>query len=251
MSITFFCSVYKSNKIKLLPKPTRNFDRIGLILISQEIAIVDIICAMVSAPRLQRSFFARPAVTLARELLGTRLVCIEKGRRLSGLIIETEAYSGEDDLGCHARVGRTARTEVMYGPPGHAYVYFTYGMHWCLNFVVESEGFPAAVLIRAIDPVEGLDVIASRRDGVARDHWTDGPAKLTKALNIDKTLNGADLCCPTTDLFVESGIQIPDASIVTGPRVGLFNVPEPWKSIPWRFRVATGWLIATKELMLG
>ena len=93
---------------------------------------------------LPRSFYARPALSLARELIGTRLVRIDNGQRLSGLIIETEAYSGEDDLGCHCKAGRTQRTAVMYGPPGHAYVYFTYGMHWCLNFVVEEEVFVAA-----------------------------------------------------------------------------------------------------------
>jgi DNA-3-methyladenine glycosylase len=189
---------------------------------------------------LPRQFFCRPALSVARELLGARLVRIENGQRLSGLIIETEAYSGEDDLGCHAKVGRTPRTQVMYGAPGHAYVYFTYGMHWCLNFVVESEGFPAAVLIRAIQPVEGLDVIASRRDGVLREHWTDGPAKLTKALNIAKSFNGADLCASTSQLFVEPGLIISDLQFITTPRVGLNNVPEPWKSIPWRFRVVAG-----------
>ena len=206
---------------------------------------------MISAPRLPRSFFARPALQVARDLIGVLLVRLENGQRLSGLIIETEAYSGEDDLGCHARVGRTARTEVMYGPPGHAYVYFTYGMHWCLNFVVESEGFPAAVLIRAIDPVEGLDTIASRRDGVARAHWTDGPAKLTKALNINKVLNGADCCRPDSVLFAERGFVISDSQLLVSPRVGLNSVPEPWKSIPWRFRVVPGWFIATKGSTLG
>jgi DNA-3-methyladenine glycosylase len=189
---------------------------------------------------LPRQFFCRPALSVARELLGTRLVRIENGRRLSGLIIETEAYSGEDDQGCHAKVGRTPRTQVMYGPPGYAYVYFTYGMHWCLNFVVETEGFPAAVLIRAIQPTEGLDVIAARRDGIPREHWADGPAKLTKALNIAKAFNGADLCAPTAQLFVEPGFRISDSQFVTTPRIGLKNVPEPWRSIPWRFRAVAG-----------
>ncbi len=121
-----------------------------------------------------------------------RLVRLLEGVRLSGIIIETEAYIGEDDLGCHAKAGRTRRNAVMYGPPGYAYVYFTYGMHWMLNAVTEPDGFPAAVLIRAIQPVEGLEVISARRQG--RD--TLGPAKLTQALGIDGLLNGADLCDP-------------------------------------------------------
>ena len=149
--------------------------------------------------------------------------------------METEAYRGEEDQGCHARAGRTSRTEVMYGQPGHAYVYFTYGMHWMLNFVVEEEGFPAAVLIRAILPVEGLEVIEERRRGRPSSHWTDGPAKICQALGINKQLNGADLCARDADLFVERGISALEDSVTTGPRVGLNSVPEPWKSIPWRF----------------
>ncbi len=188
--------------------------------------------------RLPRPFYTRSTLQVARDLLGARLVRLESGRRLAGYIIETEAYRGEQDLGCHAKAGRTPRTQVMYGPPGHAYIYFTYGMHWMLNFVAEPEGFPAAVLIRAIFPTEGLEVIASRRQGRLKEHWTDGPAKLCQAFGIDKRLNGADLCAPDTELFLEPGIRIPDSSVTVGPRVGLNNVPEPWKSIPWRFRVS-------------
>jgi DNA-3-methyladenine glycosylase len=188
--------------------------------------------------RLDRSFFDRPAVQVARELLGRRLVRVQDGQRLAGFIVETEAYRGEEDQGCHCRAGRTPRTQVMYGPPGFTYVYFTYGMHWLLNFVVEAEGFPAAVLIRAIQPVEGLDVIAARRAGQPPAHWTDGPAKLTQALDIDGRLNGHDLCAPEAQIFLESGTPISDASVTIGPRVGLYTVPEPWKSVPWRFLAA-------------
>jgi len=185
--------------------------------------------------RLQRAFFDRPTLQVARDLLGARLVHLENGRRIAGIVVETEAYIGEDDLGCHARAGRTLRTEVMYGPPGHAYVYFTYGMHWLFNCVTEAEGFPAAVLIRAVYPVEGLDVIAARRDGHPFRRWTDGPAKLCQALGIDGRLNGVDLCAPDAELFFDEGAPIPDSRVTTGPRVGLNTVPEPWKSIPWRF----------------
>ena len=192
---------------------------------------------MPQSPCLPRSFFARPALVVARQLLGTHLVRLEHGLRLAGVIVETEAYRGEEDQGCHCRAGRTPRTQVMYGPPGHAYVYFTYGMHWMLNFVVEQEGFPAAVLIRAIAPIEGLEAMSARRSGQSVQRWTNGPAKLCQALDIDRRFNGADLCSPDAELFVEPGEPIDDARVTIGPRVGLNSVPEPWKSIPWRFLV--------------
>ena len=105
--------------------------------------------------------------------------------RVGGIITETEAYCGESDLGCHAKAGRTPRTETLYGPAGLAYVYFTYGMHWLLCAVTRPEGQPEAVLIRAIQPEEGLEVIAARRGSQPEKLWTDGPAKLTQALAID------------------------------------------------------------------
>lgn len=192
---------------------------------------------MHAAPRLTREFFARDTVIVARQLLGTRLVRLENDLRLSGIIVETEAYRGEEDQGCHARVGRTARTQVMYGAPGHAYVYFTYGMHWMLNFVTESEGYPAAVLIRAISAEEGLDVMQARRDGQPPPRWTDGPAKLCQALNITGSQHGADLCTPQAEVFVEEAAPIPESCVTRGPRVGLYTVPEPWKSIHWNFQL--------------
>jgi len=188
---------------------------------------------MPSSICLPHEFYARPTLTVARALLGMRLVRNLDGQRLSGIIIEAEAYIGETDLGCHAKAGRTRRNAVMYGPPGHAYVYFTYGMHWMLNAVTEPEGFPAAVLLRAIQPQEGKETISIRRQG--RD--CIGPAKLTQALAIDGALNGVDLCDPHSGLWIESGQPLPESTILTGPRVGLYTVPEPWKSIPWRFRV--------------
>src|SRR5512136_1639220 len=133
---------------------------------------------MLSLVCLPQTFYNRPALSVARELLGKRLVRLLDGVRLAGIIIETEAYIGEEDLACHARSGKSRRNAVMYGPPGFAYVYFTYGMHWMLNAVTEPEGIPAAVLIRAIQPVQGVDIIAAHRQG--RD--TRGPAKVTQAL---------------------------------------------------------------------
>jgi DNA-3-methyladenine glycosylase len=191
---------------------------------------------MAATKKLPRSFFEQPTVDVARNLLGMRLFRIEGGQRIIGIITETEAYRGEEDLACHARAGLTPRTAVMYGPPGHAYIYFTYGMHWLLNFVTEAEGFPAAVLIRGIHAIEGLDLIAQRRKGRPPDQWTDGPAKLCQALNLNGTFNGIDICRPDSELFVETGVPILDSAVTIGPRVGLNTVSEPWKSMPWRFR---------------
>jgi DNA-3-methyladenine glycosylase len=185
---------------------------------------------------LQRDFYQRSALDVARDLLGCRLVRNQSGMRLSGIIIETEAYQGEDDLGSHASAGKTPRTSVMYGPPGHAYVYFTYGMHWLLNAVTGDNGTPAAVLIRAIHPVEGQDLMAENRPYLAHKRgWTDGPAKLTQALAVDGSFNTLDLCSQESLLWIEDGQAIPDEIIQRSGRIGLNAVPEPWRSIPWRF----------------
>ncbi|MFZ2095088.1 MAG: DNA-3-methyladenine glycosylase [Anaerolineales bacterium] len=190
---------------------------------------------MTSAKRIERPFFNHPTLQVARELLGMRLVRMEGGVRTAGIIVETEAYIGEEDLGCHASAGLTPRTRVLYGPPGRTYVYFTYGNYWMLNFVTEREGFPAAVLIRGIKPTEGIERIAARRAGRPQKQWTDGPGKICMALAIGREQNDADLCVPDAEIFLEFGENIPDSCVTTGPRVGLNGVPEPWKSIPWRF----------------
>ena len=185
--------------------------------------------------RLARSFYAQPTRQLAQALLGCRLVRQWQGWRLSGCIVETEAYIGEADLACHARFGYTARTAVMYGRPGCAYVYFTYGMHWMLNVVSEAEGFPSAVLIRALEPVEGVAIMQQHRPVSRFSELCSGPAKLTQALRIDQALNGVDLCNRHSDLWIETGQPLSARSVKRGPRVGLANTPEPWKSKPWRY----------------
>ncbi len=186
---------------------------------------------------LSLSFFAQPTLLAARQLIGARLVRILDGERISGMITETEAYIGQTDLGCHGKAGLTPRTRIMFGPPGHAYVYFTYGMHWMLNAVTEAEGFPAAVLIRGMRVEEGLELVRSRRPGISSALWTNGPAKLTRALGISGEQNGVELTDPASGLWIEPGIEIPDSNVTIGPRVGLNSVPEPWKSKPWRFLV--------------
>ncbi|MBK9926169.1 MAG: DNA-3-methyladenine glycosylase [Anaerolineales bacterium] len=185
-----------------------------------------------------RDFYNRPTLTVARELIGARLVRILDGVKLVGIITETEAYISEKDLACHCKAGRTPRTQVMYGEPGHAYVYFTYGNHWILNAVTEQEGFPAAVLIRAIQPIEGVEVMLERRNG--RD--TFGPGKLCQAMGITKSENTVDLTETGSGLWIEAGVKVPNKAVTKGPRVGLNNTPEPWLSKPWRFLVK-GWKI--------
>lgn len=184
---------------------------------------------------LPRDFYRRQVQTVARELLGKRLVQIFDGQRAAGIIIESEAYDGEQDQACHARSGKTARNAAMYGEAGRAYIYFTYGMHWMLNCVSGEDGYPAAVLIRAIHPVEGVNIIQENRSGVERKNWCDGPAKLTKALAITGEFNEFDLCDPNSPLFIEEGIAFKDEEVQTTPRIGIQNTPEPWLSQPWRF----------------
>ena len=185
---------------------------------------------------LPSSFFDRDVLAVARQLLGMRLIRWVDGRRVGGTIVETEAYRGEEDLACHARHGRTPRTEVMYGPAGRAYVYFTYGMHWMLNCVTGPQGFPAAVLLRAIQPIEGLEMIGTQRAGRPVREWCNGPAKLTQSLVIDGGFNGVDLSSRDGNLWIEWGETAALESLVVGPRVGIGSVPEPWLSKPWRFR---------------
>ena len=185
--------------------------------------------------RLGHTFFERDTLQVARDLLGRRLVRVVDGRRLAGLIVEVEAYIGEDDLACHAARGRTPRTQVMYGPPGRSYVYFIYGMYHCLNVVAERTDFPAAVMIRALAPEEGRETMRHNRGGRRDNDLTNGPGKLCQALQIDRQLNDVDL---TTDpvLFLEEGSPVPEARVAVSPRIGL-NVPGWAADALWRFYV--------------
>jgi DNA-3-methyladenine glycosylase len=199
--------------------------------------------ATIPSELIDRDEFAHPAVEVARFLLGKRLVRRTSKEYACIIITETEAYDGENDLACHAHSGRTKRNAVMYGPPGHAYIYFTYGMHWLLNCVTGTEGYPAAVLIRAALPLENSSFIAVNRPGIKPALWLNGPARLTRALQINGSLNGIDLCVPG-ELTLEHGFLVTDSHVLTSARVGVDYAGEPWKSMPWRFLLkdAEKWL---------
>ena len=183
--------------------------------------------------RLGREFYARDTLTVARELLGQRLVRVmEDGQRLAGIIVETEAYIGEEDQACHASHGRTPRNAVMYGPAGFAYIYFIYGMYYCLNVVTEQEGFPAAVLIRAIEPTEGIPRMQAHRQGRPLHELTNGPGKLCQALAIDRSLNGCDLCTSPW-LFIERARQ-GELRVAASRRIGVRGDALA-RERPWRF----------------
>ena len=178
------------------------------------------------------SFYARPTAEVARRLLGHILVSDVGGRRTAGRIVEVEAYVGPDDPACHAWGGRrTPRNEALYGPPGTAYVYFTYGMHWCLNAVTESAGFPAAVLIRALEPLQGIPIMRRRRGGVDERALCAGPARLCEALGVTGRLNGTPQ--QRGSLRVVRGDRRRLAVAVT-PRIGITEAVD-W---PLRFVLA-------------
>jgi DNA-3-methyladenine glycosylase len=190
------------------------------------------------------SFYEIHAAKVARDLVGALLFRRVKATVTSGWIVETEAYEGQDDLGCHAHVGLTNRNAVMYGRGGVAYVYFTYGMHWLFNVVCGPKNHPAAVLIRAIFPRTDLEQIQiSRpipRGAIARNGykgWLDGPAKLCQGLGISGKHNQLSLTENTGEFWISEGKTINDPNVQISPRIGLFSVPEPWKSIPWRFSI--------------
>jgi DNA-3-methyladenine glycosylase len=171
---------------------------------------------------------------VARDLLGCALVRVFEGRRVSGRIVEVEAYVGPGDTACHASRGRTARNDVMFGEPGHAYVYFTYGMHWMLNVVTEREGFPAAVLIRALEPIEGIETMRGLRGSAPDRDLARGPARLCQALGIDRAWNGADLV-RGGGLFIERRAAVSDDDVLSGPRIGIDYADPRDRDAPWRF----------------
>lgn len=175
-----------------------------------------------------RSFYERRSPTVARELLGCQLVRVIDGGRLSGSVVETEAYRGQWDPASHAFRGRTERNAVMFGQAGHAYVYFTMGMHHCLNITTEQEGTAGAVLLRAIEPLEGLESMKRNRGPVDLHRIASGPGNLTEALGVDGALNGEDMV-RSSELFVEQGKYLGEVGVST--RVGV----TVGKTFEWRF----------------
>ncbi|MBT9557674.1 MAG: DNA-3-methyladenine glycosylase [Myxococcales bacterium] len=183
-------------------------------------------------PLLGRDFFDRDVVDAARALLGHLLVVAppdgKAGPLRVGRIVETEAYRGQDDLACHAAKGRTARTEIMFGPPGYAYVYLIYGMYDLLNVVTGPGEFPSAVLIRAVDPLTPAHLLTPR---------TDGPGRLARAFDVSRRDNGLDLCAGESRVRIHRGDAIPDLAVETSPRIGV-DYAGAWAAMPWRFTIA-------------
>ena len=171
--------------------------------------------------KITRDFYVRNTLTVARELIGMHLVHADGDSVRAGRIVETEAYQGPEDLAAHSSRGRTRRTEVMFGPPGHAYVYFIYGFWYCLNIVTEPEGVPHAVLLRALEPVTGIE------------DKTWGPGLLCRSMGIDKRLNGADLCGGVLWLEKPPAVARPPR-IARSARIGVDYAGE-WARRPWRF----------------
>ena len=184
-----------------------------------------------AALKLSRRFYQQPTVKVARQLLGKYLVRNHRRGVTIGKIVETEAYVGSEDKACHASKGRTARTEIMFGQAGFTYVYLIYGFYHCLNLVTERLDYPAAVLIRALEPVEGIPLMRAGRRTEDLHNLSSGPGKLCQALSIDRSLNGADICGSV--IYVEDRKE-PAPSIVARPRVGV-EYAGRWKDKPWRF----------------
>lgn len=172
--------------------------------------------------KLPRDFYNRDTIQVAQELLGCYLVHHIQGIERIGKIVEVEAYLGSHDLASHSSKGVTPRTEVMFGPPGYAYIYLIYGMYYCTNIVTEKEGHAAAVLLRALEPVKNIE------------ERTQGPGLLSRAMGIDKTLNGHDLLSP--DFYVFSGQEQPFFSIEKKPRIGVAYAKE-WSQKELRFYI--------------
>jgi len=182
---------------------------------------------------LPRSFFKRNTVTVARDLLGSLMVRVIDSEVLVGRVVEVEAYGGLDDPASHAYRGNRGRASIMFGEVGYAYVYFTYGNHFCINVVAKDEKTPAgAVLFRALEPIVGIDVMMKNRDKRELSSLTNGPGKLTKALNIARGFNGKDLTV-WGDLFLARGWLRPDERVCESTRIGIRAATER----PWRFYI--------------
>jgi DNA-3-methyladenine glycosylase len=197
--------------------------------------------------KLPREFYTRSNVlTVARDLLGKLLVVpADDGRRVSGMIVEVEAYRGPEDRASHAYGGRrTRRTETMYGVGGVAYVYFVYGMYYQFNVVSNVADIPHAILVRALEPVEGIDVMRERRHQHPDHNLTNGPGKLCIALGIDRALDNADLLGER--VWIEEYERISPRRIARGPRIGI-DYAEGWITKPWRFWVRDNSYVSRKR----
>jgi DNA-3-methyladenine glycosylase len=184
--------------------------------------------------RLRRNFFARETQLVAHELVGKLVIRMWKNQKIIGRITEVESYVGENDLASHAARGRTLRTELMFGPAGYAYIYLIYGMYDCFNIVTDKTNVPAAVLLRALEPLEGIEYMMSRRHVTDERLLTTGPGKLTQALAITRQLNGEDLVTSQRLFIADDGLRVTDADIATSPRIGV-DYAGASALLPWRY----------------
>jgi len=193
---------------------------------------------------LPRSFYAQPTLTVARALIGATLVYEGQDGLVAGTIVETEAYVAPGDEACHAYKGVTPRNKVMFGPPGHAYVYRSYGMHDMINIVTEAEGIAAAVLIRAVDPTEGQDIMARHRGlegaATAATMLAKGPGRLCRAFAITRDLNGVDITSPPLFVVASDG---PAPELVQTTRIGITRAVEA----PWRFYARASRAVSVRD----
>lgn len=196
---------------------------------------------MNSIDRIPQDFYDQPTLDIARSLLGKYLIRPCDQNLLVGKIVETEAYIGEDDPACHAAVGKTSRNEVMYGPPAYAYIYFIYGMYYCLNVVTEKEGFPAAVLLRALEPIAGFDIIKQNRQTEKIYHLTNGPGKICQAFKLDRNFNGENL--RGNKLYIGIGEEIRGDNIAQTARFGIKKGIEH----RWRFYIKDSLYVSQKR----
>ncbi len=201
----------------------------------------------VRSKKLNNSFYLRPTLTVAKDLLGKYFVRNIRRKKLIGKIVEVEAYLGENDPASHAFNGRTRRNDVMFWRGGHLYVYFTYGMHFCANIVSEEEGKGRAVLLRAVEPIEGIEIMKRYRkmklkkgQSAAEVNVTNGPAKLCEAFNIKREQNGTDLL--GQEIYITKGESIPKSKIISSKRIGITNGSKK----KWRFYIKENPFVSKK-----
>jgi DNA-3-methyladenine glycosylase len=195
--------------------------------------------------KLERAFYERETLDVARDLLGKYLVHHTTDGKTVGKIVEVEAYVGVNDAACHAYNGKnTKRTKIMFGQGGHAYIYLIYGVYYCMNIVTNQEHYPEAVLIRALEPIDGLDIMQKRRKTDNKLNLCSGPGKMCNAMGISKSQNEMDLCGET--MYLLSGEVVPSEDIIATPRINI-DYAEEAREYPWRFIIKDNPFVSNRK----